>query len=129
MKKIAFLFVALMWCACGDCFAQSQNPQSILIIKIKGQGVSHPKNPGQTENVTMSAEYDSSDLYFSISGYTGEVDLFVTNSQNTSMDSDILNVVASASTSFDISAYPAGTYHLYIYLDDGSIYEGEFEIE
>ena len=77
----------------------------------------------------MSAEYDSSDLYFSIGGYTGEVDLFVTNSQNTSMDSDTLNVVTSASTSFDISAYPAGTYYLYIYLDDGSIYEGEFEIE
>lgn len=129
MKKIAFLFVALMWCACGDCFAQSQNPQSILIIKIKGQGVSHPKNPGQTENVTMSAGYDSSDLYFSISNYSGDVDLYVTNSLNTVMDNETLNVVSFASTSFDISAYPAGTYYLYIYLDDGSIYEGEFEIE
>ncbi len=124
MKKIVISLMLLLFCI---NYAEAQTTSIHLILKGTQSG---PKTPNHGNDlVILSAEYDSSDLYFFIGGYTGEVDLFVTNSQNTSMDSDILNVVASANTSFDISAYPAGTYHLYIYLDDGSIYEGEFEIE
>lgn len=124
MKKNLLSLALLLFCI---NYSEAQTTSIHLILKGTQSG---PKAPGQgIDLLIMSAEYDSSELYFSIEGYTGDVELYVTNSQNTSMDSDTLNVVSSYSTSFDISAYPVGTYYLYIILDNGSAYEGEFEIE
>jgi len=77
----------------------------------------------------LSAEYDAEELTFSISNYTGEVDILIMKQPHTFMYDDTMNVVGSDSLDVDLTSYPTGTYVLYIRLDNNDLYEGVFELE
>ncbi len=123
MKRILFTFALLF--SCIIAFAQTKTP---IVIIIQGGNNSGTNSPNLNIPV-LSAEYDAEELTFSISNYTGEVDILIMKQPHTFMYDNTMNVVGSDSLDVDLTSYPTGTYVLYIRLDNNDLYEGEFELE
>ena len=122
MKKL-LLSITLLFC-CTVAFAQVKKPIDII---IPGSTPAGPHSPNLNIPV-LSAEYDAEELTFSISNYTGEVDVLIMKQPHTFMYDDTMNVVGSDSLDVDLTSYPSGTYVLYIRLDNSDLYEGVFEL-
>ena len=121
MKKSIFTLALLL--SCLSMHAQSHQ----ISIFFKGNPAD-PHSPNLNIPV-LSAEYDAEELTFSISNYTGEVDILIMKQPHTFMYDDTMNVVGSDSLDVDLTSYPTGTYVLYIRLDNNDLYEGLFELE
>ena len=123
MKKIIFTLALLL-----SCLAVSAQKKTPINIGIIGGGGNIPNSPNLNIPV-LYAEYDAEELTFSISNYTGEVDILIMKQPHTFMYDDTMNVVGSDSLDVDLTSYPSGTYVLYIRLDNNDLYEGVFELE
>ena len=121
MKKVLLTLALLV-----SCLSMSAQKRNIIITSSTGGHV--PQSPDITLPV-LSAEYDAEELTFSISNYTGEVDILIMKQPHTFMYDDTMNVVGSDSLDVDLTSYPTGTYVLYIRLDNNDLYEGVFELE
>lgn len=129
MKKS--LFFALL---CGLMFINNNiNAQvnKTPIVLVPTSTSSNPPTGNSGIDVPIiSAEYDADNLTIFIENYAGDTDILIMRNFGHQVVYDSTNYLSPLSpVEIDISGYSAGSYSIYILLDGGEMYSGEFLIE
>ena len=129
MKKS--LFFALL---CGLMFINNNiNAQvnKTPIVLVPTSTSSNPPTGNSGIDVPIiSAEYDADNLTIFIENYAGDTDILIMRNFGHQVVYDSTDYLSPLSpVEIDISSYSAGSYSIYILLDGGEMYNGEFLIE
>lgn len=129
MKK-SFFFALL----CGLMFINNNiNAQvnKTPIVLVPTSTSSNPPTGNSGIDVPIiSAEYDADDLTIFIENYAGNADILIMRNFGHQVVYDSTDYLSPLSpVEIDISGYSAGSYSIYILLDGGEMYSGEFLIE
>ena len=124
------IFFLCLFCgfALVNINCQAQNKKTIPII----HGTGNAGNPTglETDVPFVSAEYDADDLTIFIENYAGNADILIMRNFGHQVVYDSTDYLSPLSpVEIDISGYSAGSYSIYILLDGGEMYSGEFLIE
>ena len=129
MKKS--LFFALLW---GLMFINNNiNAQvnKTPIVLVPTSTSSNPPTGNSGIDVPIiSAEYDADNLTIFIENYAGDTDILIMRNFGHQVVYDSTDYLSPLSpVEIDIFGYSSGSYSIYIMLDCGEMYSGEFLIE
>ena len=128
MKRTLFLISVFCGLFVANIDCQAQNKKTIPIIH--GTGNSGDPTGIETNDPVIYAEYDSDALSIFIENYAGDADILIMRSVGHQVVYDSTDYLSPLSpVEIDISGYLSGSYNIYILLDGGEMYSGEFLIE
>lgn len=118
MKKTVILLFLIVF---GFSFAY---PEHVTVKQI-GLALQHgrPRAPSITR---LEVDYESGTLTLNVSGYSGSVQVYVSNAQGNIVGYKLSTITGSGVVTMDLGTLAEGNYVINIALDNASYY-GEFE--
>ena len=126
MKRLILIFAVLV--SSVSLVAQNNNGKKPIILS-PGPGTIYRPTDLASFSPTLYAEYDEDSLSISISDYWGDVEVFIMSSVgHQMMDDEETTVVSQAQLDFSLGCYTSGaSYQIYVVLENGEVYMGEFQ--
>lgn len=117
MKKL--LILLLLFVTFIPCYAFG--------IDIRKEGTTHHGGMRMPSITRVSADYENGLITVDVKGYTGGVQVFVSDSQGNVVSSTMSSITNSGVVSLDLGALAEGDYTLNIVLGN-TTYSGEFTL-
>ena len=102
-------------------------PSSASAIDIRKEGTVHQGGMRTPSITRVSADYENGLITIDVKGYTGGVQVFVSDSQGNVVSSTMSSITNSGVVSLDLGAIAEGDYSLNIILDNATYY-GQFDV-
>ena len=102
-------------------------PSSASAIDIRKEGTVHQGGMRTPSITRVSADYENGLITIDVKGYTGGVQVFVSDSQGNIVSSTMSSITNSGVVSLDLGALAEGGYSLNIILDNATYY-GQFDV-
>lgn len=96
-------------------------------IDIRKEGTVQHGGARMPSATKVTADYDNGIVTLNVTGYTGNVQVYVSDSQGNVVGYTMSSVVNRGSVALDLGVLSEGSYYLSIALDNASYY-GEFNI-
>ena len=101
-------------------------PSYAFGIDIRKEGTTHHGGMRTPSITRVSADYENGLITIDVKGYTGGVQVFVSDSQGNIVSSTMSSITNSGVVSLDLGAIAEGDYSLNIILDNATYY-GQFD--
>ena len=102
-------------------------PSSASAIDIRKEGTVHQGGMRTPSITRVSADYENGLITIDVKGYSGGVQVFVSDSQGNVVSSTMSSITNSGVVSLDLGAIAEGDYSLNIILDNATYY-GQFDV-
>lgn len=96
-------------------------------INVKREATTSKGGMRMPSATQIAADYDDGVITVDVSRYTGTVQLYVYDANNTVVDCAVATISGSGTVTMNIGDIPQGTYRLCIVLDNAT-YSGDFSI-
>ncbi|GJG66869.1 hypothetical protein PRLR6025_03380 [Prevotella lacticifex] len=103
------------------------SPSQASTINVKRAGTMHQGGARIPSATQVVADYDNGVITIDVSRYTGTIQLYVYDANNTVVDCAVATISGSGTVTMNICDMPQGTYRLCIVLDNAT-YSGDFSI-
>ena len=117
MKKLLILLLVFVTFIPGYAFG----------IDIRKEGTTHHGGMRMPSITCVSADYENGLITVDVKGYTGGVQVFVSDSQGNVIGYTISSIANGGSVSLDLGTLREGSYSLKIVLDNAT-YDGQFYV-
>ncbi|WP_223925511.1 DUF3244 domain-containing protein [Prevotella lacticifex] len=102
-------------------------PSYAFGIDIRKEGTTHHGGMRMPSITRVSADYENGLITVDVKGYTGGIQVLVSDSQGNIVSSTMSSITNSGVVSLDLGALAEGDYTLYIVLGN-TTYSGEFTL-
>lgn len=102
-------------------------PSSASAIDIRKEGTVHQGGMRTPSLTRVSADYEDGLITVGVKGYTGSIQVLVSDSQGNIVSSTISSITNSGVVSLNLGALAEGGYSLNIILDNATYY-GQFDV-
>ena len=102
-------------------------PSCASAIDIRKEGTVHQGGMRTPSLTRVSADYENGIITIGVNGYTGGIQVLVSDSQGNVVSSTMSSITNSGVVSLDLGALAEGGYSLNIILDNATYY-GQFDV-